>query len=222
LRTFRRTLLDEALTRRAPLLTGRVLDVGGKKVRKRGRFRPEIAPAESWLYLNVDPGSEPDILASADEIPVGDSHFDSILMSEVLEHLRGPEAVLAEARRVLQPGGRLVATIPFLFPVHGDPDDFQRWTPEKLELELGRVGLELEEISPMGSAPAVIFDLCWITWSAYAQRLPIPLQRLATVPFLVIKPLVALLDARLGRVRRRITTGYLVVARKPAGDQAGR
>ena len=219
MRTFRRTLLDEALTRRAHLLTGRVLDVGGKKVRKRGRFRPEIAPAESWLYLNVDADSEPDILASADAIPVDDSHFDAILMSEVLEHLRSPEDVLAEARRVLRPDGRLVATIPFLFPVHGDPDDFQRWTPEKLQLELGRAGLEVEELSPMGSAAAVVFDLCWIAWNAYAQRLPIPLQKLATAPFLALKPLVALLDSQLGRVRRRITTGYLIVARKPADSR---
>ena len=216
MRTFRRTHLDDALAERAHLLSGRVLDVGGKKLKKRGRFRPDAAPAESWQYLNVDAGSDPDFLASADAVPVDDDHFDSILMSEVLEHLRTPEAALAEARRVLRPGGRLVATIPFLFPVHGDPDDFQRWTPEKLRIELDRAGLVVEELSPMGSAAAVVFDLCWISWYAYAQRLPVALHRVAALPFLVVKPLVALLDARLGRVRGRITTGYLVVARKPA------
>jgi SAM-dependent methyltransferase len=215
MRTFRRTHLDDALTSRAHLLTGRVLDVGGKKVRKRGRFRPEVAPATSWEYLNVDPGSEPDYLAPAHAIPVDDGHFDAVLMSEVLEHLEDPVSSLAEARRVLKPGGRLVATMPFLFPVHGDPYDFQRWTPEKLTLELKRAGLELEELSPMGSAPAVVFDLCWITWYAYVQELPVVLHRLATLPFLVVKPLVAVADARLKRVSRRLTTGYLVVARRP-------
>src|SRR3954468_17524093 len=103
MRTFRRTLLDDALTRRAHLLAGSVLDVGGKKVRKRGRFRPEVAPATSWQYLNVDAASEPDILAPAHEIPVEDVHFDAVLMSEVLEHLEHPESSLAEVRRVLKP-----------------------------------------------------------------------------------------------------------------------
>jgi SAM-dependent methyltransferase len=215
MRTFRRTLLDDALARRAGLLAGSVLDVGGKKVRKRGRFRPEVAPATSWQYLNVDPASEPDILAPAHEIPVDDGHFDAVLMSEVVEHLEDPESSLAEVRRVLKPGGRLVATMPFLFPVHGDPYDFQRWTPEKLTLELTRAGLYVEELSPMGSAPAVVFDLCWIAWYAYVQELPVVLHRFATLPFLVAKPLVAFADARLKRVSRRITTGYLVVARKP-------
>ena len=221
MRTFRRTLLDDALTKRSHLLTGRVLDVGGKKVRKRGRFRPVAPPAASWLYLNVDPESEPDILASADAIPVDGGHFDSVLMSEVLEHLRAPEDVLTEVHRILKPDGCLVATIPFLFPVHGDPDDFQRWTPEKLRMELGRAGLIVEELSPMGSAAAVVFDLCWITWYAYVERLPGVLHRFAALPFLLVKPLIALADVRLTRVRRRITTGYLVVARKPASGQPG-
>lgn len=215
MRTFRRTLLDEMLTQRLPLFTGRVLDVGGKKARKRGRFRPDAAPADSWEYLNLDPASEPDILGSAEDIPVADDQFNAVMLSEVLEHLPDPARVLAEARRVIRPGGRIVATMPFLFPVHGDPDDYQRWTPSRLRAEFEGAGLAVEELTPMGSAAAVLFDLCWIAWNAYWQRLPVVLHRFGSLPFLVVKPLFALADRRLGRVRDRITTGYLVVARKP-------
>ena len=219
MRTFRRTLLDDTLDRNRGLLTGRVLDVGGKKVQKRGRFRPAGAPATSWQYLNIDPVSEPDFLGPADDIPVMDGHFDTVLMSEILEHLAEPEAVLREVHRVLRPGGTVVATIPFLFPVHGDPGDYQRWTPEKLRTAFAEAGLPPESVSPMGSAAAVVFDLCWITWSAYMQRLPVPLHRFGAAPFLLMKPLFALVDGRLTRVRERITTGYLVVAQKSASAQ---
>src|SRR4051794_11399533 len=129
MRTCRRTLLDDALASNVHLFRGRVLDVGGKKVRKRGVFRPDTAPATSWEYLNIDPDTEPDFLAPADAIPVADDQFDSVVFTEVLQHLENPESVLAEIERVLKPGGRVVATIPYLYPVHHDPDDFQRWPP---------------------------------------------------------------------------------------------
>lgn len=44
--------------------------------------------------------------------------FDVILAGDVLEHLKSPGQVLAAARRVLAPGGRVVATIPNV--AHGD------------------------------------------------------------------------------------------------------
>jgi SAM-dependent methyltransferase len=215
MRTFRRTLLDDALTSNLHLFTGRVLDVGGKKVRKRGLFRPDAAPASSWEYLNIDPETDPDFLAPADAIPVADEQFDSALLAETLQHLEDPASVLREIARVVKPGGRLVATMPFLFPLHFDPDDFGRWTPSKFRLELGRAGFDVEEVSPMGSVAAVLFDLCWIAWSdSVVQRLPVVLQRFATAPFALVKPVVAAVDARLGRLRDRINTGYFVVARR--------
>lgn len=215
MRTFRRTYLDAALAANRHLLTGAVLDVGGKKIDKRGKFRPQIGAGGSWTYLNIDPAAEPDLLCSADDIPVADGAFDAVVLSEVLEHLRDPGAVLREITRVLRGGGRVVATMPFLFPVHGDPEDYQRWTPDKLRLELAAAGLSVDELEPMGSVAAVVFDLCWIAWNAFLQVLPVPLRRVGELPFALVKPLVGLLDRRLGRLAPRITTGYLVIASRP-------
>ncbi len=53
----------------------------------------------------------------------------------------------------------MIATMPFLFPIHGDPDDYQRWTAAKLRLELERAGFFEFDIRPMGSVGAVISDL---------------------------------------------------------------
>ena len=46
--------------------------------------------------------------------------------------------------------GELFLTMPFLYQVHGDPNDFQRWTATKLELELKKLNFNEIEVVPMG------------------------------------------------------------------------
>jgi SAM-dependent methyltransferase len=45
-------------------------------------------------------------------LPFGDESFDVVVAGELLEHIRDPAGLVAEARRVLRPGGRLVASVP--------------------------------------------------------------------------------------------------------------
>ncbi len=51
-------------------------------------------------------------LASAEELPFPDEHFDVLVSDNVLEHLAQPERVFAEVRRVLKPGGRFLFKTP--------------------------------------------------------------------------------------------------------------
>jgi SAM-dependent methyltransferase len=50
-----------------------------------------------------------------DPLPFGDESFDVVVTAEVLEHLRLPEHAVAEAARVLKPGGLLVGSVPNCF-----------------------------------------------------------------------------------------------------------
>jgi SAM-dependent methyltransferase len=45
-------------------------------------------------------------------LPFEDDSFDVVVVAEVLEHLRFPEQLLSEARRVLVPGGTLIGSVP--------------------------------------------------------------------------------------------------------------
>jgi SAM-dependent methyltransferase len=56
-------------------------------------------------------------LNEADALPFGDLAFDSILISEVCEHLLNPRNALRLARRALRPGGILVITVPNALPL---------------------------------------------------------------------------------------------------------
>lgn len=72
--------------------------------------------------------TNPEITGSADHVPVPDGVADMVLSSQVLEHLESPVEALREAHRILKPGGLLVVSFPFLYPIHALPFDYGRYT----------------------------------------------------------------------------------------------
>ena len=48
------------------------------------------------------------MVASMSRLPLADGLFDTVLMLETLQHLPRPQLALAEAARVLKPGGKVV------------------------------------------------------------------------------------------------------------------
>jgi SAM-dependent methyltransferase len=59
-------------------------------------------------------------------IPLPGADFDTVLATDVLEHLRRPENLFGEMARVLRPGGKLIVGVPFLYGIHEEPQDFNR------------------------------------------------------------------------------------------------
>jgi len=79
--------------------------------------------AEScWgLDITIEDGQDGNItLLKADitkNLPFEDGFLDQITILAVLEHIADPKAVLAEVRRCLAPGGRLIVTTPTKFGI---------------------------------------------------------------------------------------------------------
>jgi SAM-dependent methyltransferase len=132
-RDYHRRVLDAEMERIAVELRGlRVVDLGGERIGRRGRF---VTPP-SWTCVNIDPATEPDIIADVSNTHLARHAYDAVVCTETLEHVSDPGAVVREAFYVLRPGGRLIISMPFLFPVHNDPGDYQRFTPGGVEVLL--------------------------------------------------------------------------------------
>lgn len=101
-----------------------------------------------------------DVVASAGHIPFQDASFDTVLCTNVIEHVSDPDVVLSEIGRVLKPGGVLLLTAPFLYALHEQPYDFQRFTIYWLKERLGRYGFEILRTQAQGGfGTAVLFFL---------------------------------------------------------------
>jgi 2-polyprenyl-3-methyl-5-hydroxy-6-metoxy-1,4-benzoquinol methylase len=69
-----------------------------------------------------------------------DSHFDAVISSDVIEHVRESERLLKEIRRVLKPGGATVISTPIRLterPI--DPMHVMEWFPEEFQGIIGAV-----------------------------------------------------------------------------------
>lgn len=207
--SFRRSLLDNQLAKIT--FSGKILDVGGKKENKRGNFIPPTDGVVCWHYLNLDKSTKPDYCCDAENIPVESCVYDMVLMCEVLEHLSNPERVVRETLRVLNGGGQIVLSVPFLFPVHADPYDFQRWTDAKFRAILTDMGFLEVKISPMGGLGSVIHDLLYVAFNNIQNRIGRGVGHLVLLCFRWLFHLVDVVFVSSGSL---ITTGYFMTARK--------
>jgi SAM-dependent methyltransferase len=121
-----RHLLREFVASHAPKFSGDVLDIGGGK----GRYRTLFKNARSYRILDVDPANTPDIVASADHIPLPDSSVDGIVCTQVLGDVWDVPLVIAEMLRVLKKGGLLLITESLHCEFHDEPRDYWRFTAE--------------------------------------------------------------------------------------------
>lgn len=79
--------------------------------------------------MEIHGTKNPEMICSANDLPLQGSSFDSYCSFEVLEHVRNPRLMLLEANRVLKKKGICVLTVPFLYREHPlEHLDFQRFT----------------------------------------------------------------------------------------------
>ncbi len=162
---------------------------------------------------------------TGDRWPVDDATADTVLCTETLEHVLDPLGFLAEAKRALRPGGRLILTVPFAARWHYVPFDYWRFTPSGLRHLLGKSGLTEVEVYRRGNALTVA------CYKVISLILPLlmphgegPLRRLALrAGGLALSPLLAtsVTVARLSLLRDGgdDCLGYTVLARRPAGGE---
>jgi len=159
---------------------------------------------------------------TGDRWPVDTAAVDTVLATETLEHVLEPLGFLAEAKRSLRPGGRLILTVPFAARWHYVPFDYWRFTPSGIKHLLDVSGFTDVEVYRRGNALtvacykviALILPLLMPRREGIRQRLALRAGGLALSPLLAASVLVARVS--LLRDGGDDCLGYTVLARLPA------
>lgn len=174
----------------------RVLDVGcGVKP-----YYPFFAAGASE-YVGVDvENPAADLEGTAERLPIPDGSYDLVLCLQVLEHVDEPAQAVRELRRVVAPGGRVLASTHGVFVYHPAPVDLWRWTHAGLD-RLFRQNADWSSltVSPASGPAACVGMLVSIYLEAAARRAHLsPLGRAVVA---TVNGAAAALDRRSGALR---------------------
>lgn len=145
-------------------LSGRVLDFGGGD---KANYADEIVNwsdhGRNFTYesANIDARIKPShILKKDGKIPVEANRYDTVLSLNTFEHVADLSNTFIEINRVLKPNGKLIFIVPFIFRVHGHPNDYLRGTPsfwEKILLShlFGNIKVEAMNWGPFSTGLTV-------------------------------------------------------------------
>jgi SAM-dependent methyltransferase len=112
----------------AKLDNAKVLEAGGgvgmyaAQVRKRYSPQVECFDIEFARVQEARQSTPHALVAAAESLPYKNDYFDTILSSDVLEHVSDDRAAAQEMVRVLRPGGRIIVFVPnrwYPFETHG-------------------------------------------------------------------------------------------------------
>ena len=154
-----------------------------------------------------------DFYASALHIPCRTGSIDSVLCTQLIEHVPEPQRVLAEIARVLKRGGHLILTAPRVWFIHEPPSDYFRFTEYGLRYLAESNGLEVVLIKQEGSFVEMIAQQIISYLSYRFGNKPGTLSaRLALLISILIGQLAVLFAS--SSMDKFTTINYLLVARK--------
>ena len=196
-----------------------VLDLGGTRTARRGLFDPTKYP---WALVcaNIQQKRAVDIVMDAHNFCFNENSFDIVLFTEVIEHLRSPETVLQDIYKAIKPGGKLILTAPFFYHIHGDPDDYGRYTSSGLRAFLISAGFDEEniEICPQGGYASSLLYLISKGLNHQASKGTFLKSRVAGLFSTLLERIqidIVKLDAQANKTNLRgFPNGYGVVAKK--------
>ena len=118
------------------------------------------------------------------------------------------KSAFKETNRILKKSGKLIGSVPFLYQVHGAPNDYFRYTKDFLELNLKKNGFKKIKVKPIGFGPFVAsYSLIY----PYIKYLPFFCQIILLLALLTDRFIQFFVKTNLNEI---FPIGYFFIAKK--------
>lgn len=111
-------------------ILGKTLDVGSKYgLVTKVEDVVALDIVKDYLRLNVHKAK---VMADACNLPFISASFETVVTTEILEHLEHPNKAVSEIRRVLKDKGRAIMSVPNRYNVFSEPTHIHYFTEKKV------------------------------------------------------------------------------------------
>lgn len=194
--------------------SGRLIDLGCGKAPLFFKYKQHVASVTcvDWgntVHKNDHLDMECDL---TQRLPFDDATFETIILSDVLEHIPEPALLWEEMSRILSPGGRILMNVPYFYPLHEIPYDYYRYSCYALRRFAENHGFEVLQLQATGGSPEILADIV----AKHLQFMPLvggfAARLIQTVTLLFIRTRVGQKLSSL--TSERFPLGYSMVAQK--------
>ena len=109
-----------------------ILEIGSGDTNKNQSARQIFTNAKKFIQTDINNSYGFKYLDITSEIQI-EEKFDLVLCTNVLEHVFDIEPAIKNLNYLLEEKGHLVVSVPFIYPLHDEPNDFWRFTEHALK-----------------------------------------------------------------------------------------
>ena len=190
-------------------LNGLTLEFGAIK-NKNKTFSNFFRGNSNFHYTNIVPNKKHKIFHSdlTKKIKIPNNKYKNILIFNVLEHLPKFNLAFFEIHRILKKGGCLIGSVPFLYQIHGAPNDYYRFTKDSLNHNLKNNNFKNIKIIALGHGP---FVASYSLIHSYIKFLPFFSQIILLITYLLDSFIQIFVKTKLSEI---FPIGYFFIAKK--------
>lgn len=179
----------------------------------------DLFNAASYIGIDIEDGGHSNQAKVVDkfyngvDIPYPNNSFEIVICTEVLEHVKEPEKLLTEIKRVLKTDGQVFLTMPFVWNEHEIPYDFNRFTRYQRRMIFEKSGLNIRSLEETTG----VFRVCGQLISAFIfERLFIKNKPLKLLTAVILCFPVQILFIFLDFIFKNswLTLDYAIIAKK--------